>query len=67
MHETRTADGWANVVQQVLAWYNKGELSLGQLAKRFNGQEIPGLKGNTPEQAQAKLRSKDGKTSEDHH
>ena len=45
----------------------KGELSLGQLAKRFKGQEILSPEGNTPDQAQAELRSKDGKTSEDHH
>ncbi|MFQ5343937.1 MAG: recombinase family protein [Anaerolineae bacterium] len=35
----------AVVVQQIFAWYNQGELSLGQLAERLNGQETPSPKG----------------------
>jgi len=35
------------VVQQAFAWYNGGELSLRQLAKWLNGQEIPSPNGKT--------------------
>jgi site-specific DNA recombinase len=37
----------AVVVQQIFAWYNQGELSLGQLAQQLSGQEIPSPKGKT--------------------
>lgn len=35
----------AAVVQQVFAWYNEGQLSLGQLAQQLNGQCTPSPEG----------------------